>query len=571
MRVNILLFLPDDFDSNQVPNLEDYYQFVIVREKELREKEPDSYAYVSLLERETKAMSWLTIGDVDWNKYLSRFSFHSRKRWVHRDNFSGWSMNELSFCYFVSSFGHGGDEMHPLISVYTTTFHSGDKILRPYESLQAQTYKNWEWIIWDDSKDEKTYHELLELQKKDIRIQVYRAPQHSGYIGEMKRRCCGVARGKWLVEIDHDDRISPILLERIVQVDKEHPETDFIYSEYALVREDTLTDTDYGGDYYGFGYGGFINQWSSDGKTERYYLLLTTPTINPRTTRYIVGVPNHVRVWKRSFYQKIHEYNPNLPVVDDYELLLRTFLESKNWVRLADCLYFQYQNSGGNNFTYHRNRLIQYITQWSAYLYESKIHKRFEELGWKDEMHEGEVCWKRNRFEYPYFGILDDPFSKSLTIIIPVDIDSSSIGNGPDALKNTLQSIFEQNSNNWKVYLIGNQCHELENVVGWIVSQHRKYVRQVDWWNMREKSPEYTLLNYILKTCVTNADLKRYVSYMKPGMLMDKDFIAKWDTNKEGVREMSGRKGIFGLIHPMKMLEHSLWDENSDLYNLDKK
>ena len=66
-----------------------------------------------------------------------------------------------------------------------------------------------------------------------------------------------------------------------------NPETDFIYSEYALVREDTLTDTDYGGDYYGFGYGGFINQWSNDGKTERYYLLLTTPTVNPRTARSI--------------------------------------------------------------------------------------------------------------------------------------------------------------------------------------------------------------------------------------------------------------------------------------------
>jgi len=570
MKVNILLFLPDDFEQNNIPTLEDYYQFYIIREKELRDAS-SSYEYISLIHRETKAVSWLTIGSVKWDTFLSPFSFEFRKKWIHRDNFDGWSMNELSYCYFVSSFGHTADEMHPLISVYTTTFHSGEKLKRPFESLQAQTYKNWEWIIWDDSKDDKTYYELLELQKKDIRIQVYRAPQHSGYIGEMKRRCCGIARGKWLVELDHDDRISPILLERIVQVDKEHPETDFIYSEYALVREDTLTDTDYGGDYYGFGYGGFINQWSTDGKTERYYLLLTTPTINPRTARYIVGLPNHVRAWKKTFYHKISEYNPNLPVVDDYELCLRTLLESKNWVRLADCLYFQYQNTGGNNFTYLRNRLIQYITQWSAFLYESKIHKRFLELGWKDEMFENDVCWKRNYFEYPYFGKHDDPFSKSLTIIIPVDLDSSYIGNSPDALRLTLKSIFEQTNKNWKVYLIGNKCAELQVVVDWIVAEHKPFAKQVDWWNMREKSPEYTLLNYILKTCITNADLERMVTYMKPGMTLDKEFIESWNKDKNQVREMPGRKGIFGLIHPMKMLEQSLWTAENDLYNLDKK
>ena len=47
-----------------------------------------------------------------------------------------------------------------LISVFTTTYHSGEKILRPYQSLLDQKYINWEWIIIDDSKDMETYNAL---------------------------------------------------------------------------------------------------------------------------------------------------------------------------------------------------------------------------------------------------------------------------------------------------------------------------------------------------------------------------------------------------------------------------
>ena len=61
-------------------------------------------------------------------------------------------------------------------TIFTSFYNYVDTFDLLVESIFNQTHQNWEWIIWDDSKDEKTYHELLELQKKDIRIQVYRAP-----------------------------------------------------------------------------------------------------------------------------------------------------------------------------------------------------------------------------------------------------------------------------------------------------------------------------------------------------------------------------------------------------------
>ena len=570
MKLNVLLFLPNDFLSSDVPHPENFYQFHIIREKDLIESS-SPYAYVSEILRDTKAVCWLTIGQVDWAKYLGTFPFEKRKRWIHKNDFSDWNVNYLNYCYFASMYQHQHDTKNPLISVFTTTFHSGDKIKRPLESLQKQTYNNWEWIIWDDSKEEdqeKTYRELLEIAKKDIRIQVYKAPQHSGFIGEMKRKSCGLAKGKWLVELDHDDPISPFLFEKIVEIDQKYPETDFIYSDYALIKEDDKKDTDYGGDYYGFGYGGHMYQWSTQAngqgkgtdkdqaQEERYYLSLTNPSLNPATIRYIVGVPNHVRVWKTKFYHQIEEHQSLLPVVDDYELLLRTFLESKNWVRIPEPVYFQYQNSGGNNFTIHRNALIQHLTKWTAHLYNDKIHQRLLDIGMKDEKHTEEVCWKRTFWENEYFGKIMDPFENDLTIIIPVESDCFV-----EDLKLTLETIFQQSHSGWKVYLIGNQSPALGVVMDWVVRNRKNFCRKVDWWNMRERVPTYQLLNYILKLYITNVNWDRKITYWKPGVLLGKYALENWVKEKND--SLEGRKGIYGFVHSMRLLENGLWNQES--------
>lgn len=565
MKLNILLFLPNDFDIQKVPSFDNYYQFYIIRENDIIDgsKDDSYYSYVSSVQRDTKAVSWVSIGNVNWSKYLLDFPFEYRKKWIHRINFDGWNVNEINFCYFISNYHHQKEKENPLISVFTTTFHSGEKIKRPLQSLQRQTYRNWEWIIWDDSKEDKTYQELLELQKRDIRINVYKAPHHSGFIGEMKRRSCGMAKGKWLVELDHDDPISPLLFQTIVDIQMKYPETDFIYSDYAIIRENSNTDTDYGGDYYSYGYGSHMYQWSTDGSTERYYLTLTNPIINACNIRYIVGVPNHVRIWKTSFYHKINGHNDNLPVVDDYELLLRTFFESKNWVRIPECMYFQYQNSGGDNFTNHRNALIQHITRWTAYLHEEKIHRRLLDLGIKDERLTDDVAWKRTYYETPYFGKIFDRYVDHLTIIIPFEGEVEDV-------KKTLESIFQQTDKRWKIYLIGNQVPELRDIIDWIVSNHISHTQRVDWWNMREKSKIYVLLNYVLKMYITNVEWNRYVTYLRPGMTIKDDFIYRFIMNKSQVRETENRKGIWGWIHPMKMLEEQLWREDDDLDKLSK-
>ena len=58
----------------------------------------------------------------------------------------------------------------PFFSVFTPTFRTGDKIYRTYNSLKNQLFKDWEWVIVDDSDNDDTWNVLQEISEKDFRV-----------------------------------------------------------------------------------------------------------------------------------------------------------------------------------------------------------------------------------------------------------------------------------------------------------------------------------------------------------------------------------------------------------------
>ena len=71
--------------------------------------------------------------------------------------------------------GKGLDPRSNLLSVFTPAYNSGARLERAYKSLQAQTWRNWEWVIYDDSdlKDKgNTWNTLKKLRDSDQRIKI---------------------------------------------------------------------------------------------------------------------------------------------------------------------------------------------------------------------------------------------------------------------------------------------------------------------------------------------------------------------------------------------------------------
>ena len=280
----------------------------------------------------------------------------------------------------------------PFFSIFTPTYQTEDRIFRGYESLKNQTYHNWEWVIVDDSPQThlKTWGILQGIAANDSRVKIHRMhPTSGGNIGEVKRRAASMANGRWLLEMDHDDALISTCLEDVAQAIRTHSDAGFFYTDVAEPYEDgemrkytkTIGPRE---EWYAnprntfvWGYGGH-EVVEADGQE---YISHVYPEINPKTIRFNIGMPNHARIWRKDVYDKIGRHNRFISVADDYELIVRTFLETK-MVHVRKMLYLQYnnRNSTVDNNAVDINRKARLIRDH----YDQAIHNRIIELGGTD-------------------------------------------------------------------------------------------------------------------------------------------------------------------------------------------
>jgi glycosyltransferase involved in cell wall biosynthesis len=278
--------------------------------------------------------------------------------------------------------------VRPTFSIFTPSYKTEYKIFRAYESLKGQTFPDWEWVILDDSPDDKTWEIVQYIAKNDSRVKAYKIfPITGGNVGLAKNRASSLCEGKWLVELDHDDVLTKDCLQECYDASQEFPDAGFMYSDVCEVYENgdmKYYDHNWSGNWYArednnfdFGYAG--HTWVE--KDAKQYLTHHYPDINPLTIRFNISMPNHVRVWERDLYNKIGGHNKGLPVADDFELIIRTFLNTRI-VHIKKMLYVQHnnRNSTVDNNSIDINKRARLIRDH----YDLEIHNRIIELGFKD-------------------------------------------------------------------------------------------------------------------------------------------------------------------------------------------
>ncbi|MCK9415341.1 glycosyltransferase [Candidatus Dojkabacteria bacterium] len=250
------------------------------------------------------------------------------------------------------------------------------KIDRLYKSLINQTYSDWEWIVFDDSPTDykDSYNYIDNLAKNDNRIKLYSDNKNCGIIGEVKRKAFYLGTGDILVEVDHDDELINSCLENLKTAYKYSDDIGFVFGFCCEIYEDEEDILDYG-DFWAFGYGGYSNTIYNN----KNYKVATIGNINPKTIRHIVSIPNHVRSWRKEVYYKIGGHNKHLEVADDYEIFVRTFLNTKI-AKVEAFTYIQYFEREKINTQFIKNKDIQILVDITAKYYNNKIHNRFLEL-----------------------------------------------------------------------------------------------------------------------------------------------------------------------------------------------
>jgi O-antigen biosynthesis protein len=319
----------------------------------------------------------ITIGNRTLYSNIADAPFEIQKKWLHFDSLPNLEQLGISaYSHYVTNIlDHSQTEKKPLVTVFTGTHKIGEKIRRPFRSLKEQTYTNWEWIIVDDSDDHgKTFKILCSLAGQDHRIHVFKPWKHSGVIGRVKNWACRLANGGILVELDHDDELTDYALEYVVKGFMQFPEAGFLYTDCAEIYEDHTSHSYRDG--WAFGYGSYTDVEYRG----RVYKSGSAGNINAKTIRHIVSTPNHIRAWRRSFYESIEGHNKDLHVADDYEIMIRTFLKTR-MIRVPRLCYFQYI---GDSAQQERNRDIHRHVRSIRVYYDRPIHERLVELGCED-------------------------------------------------------------------------------------------------------------------------------------------------------------------------------------------
>jgi len=279
-----------------------------------------------------------------------------RKRWIHYKKIDPPQFNQgINYC-FINNVIADRQLTRPTFSVFTTCFNSFDKIGRPYNSLKAQSDRDWEWVILDDSTDETHFAFLKEKFKHEPKIRLYNRSGNSGSIGNVKNEAISLCRGKYILELDHDDEILPELIKDAVTGFTKYPHVDFIYMDFINIYENGKNFSY--SDFISKGYGGYYYEYYPPRK--QWVKVYVTPQINNITASHLSCMPNHPRIWRREKLLEFGSYSEFLPICDDQEILLRTILKG-NMLKIPKFAYIQYMNDKGSNFSLIRNKEINRI------------------------------------------------------------------------------------------------------------------------------------------------------------------------------------------------------------------
>jgi len=257
-----------------------------------------------------------------------------------------------------------------VISICTPTYNTPPEILaRTWASLKAQTFTDWTWTVWDDSTNDETWRQLWGFAADErYRLDAHRSMVPSGgNIGQVKRQAFMVAQGDILVELDHDDELTPDALEKIAEAFQD-PEIGFAYSDWCEINASGQSCRYPEG--WAFGFGG--EYWDD----QHGVWVMKAPPINRTTMSHIVSAPNHVRSWRASVYRELEGHAPDLPIADDYDLCVRTILATE-WAYIPEMIYRQH--IGGHTAQRQRNALIQTLVAAISERYSEQLDNRFYE------------------------------------------------------------------------------------------------------------------------------------------------------------------------------------------------
>ncbi len=293
----------------------------------------------------------------------------------------------------------------PLISIALPTYNTKKQFLTELiDSLEAQTYSNWELCIADGNSENKG--EIESIIRRNPKIKYVMLDENKNIVGNTNE-ALKLCTGEYIGLLDHDDTLAPFCLYEVVKALNENPGADVLYSD-----EDKFT-TSWGARFQPH----FKPDFSPD------YL---------RSINYIT----HFLVIKKTLMDSIGGFREGYDGAQDYDLVLRATEKANKVVHIPKILY---------HWRVHENSTSKDIgaKQYAVDAGKRAIESHLERIGMP-----GEVMSVDNKSMYRVRFNVDD--EEKVSIIIP---NKDHI----DDLKKCINSILSRSTyGNYEIVIVEN-------------------------------------------------------------------------------------------------------------------
>ena len=292
-----------------------------------------------------------------------------------------------------------------------TPSHNTKYIPELAESIFANDYQDWEWIVLLNNGADF-------WNVKDGRVRVIESSQETVSVGALKKEACRYATGDVIVEVDHDDLITPDCLSELAKAFQDK-EVGFAYSDNAKLSDDFRPyDPFFGWEYY-------LHQYLN-----KDLIAMKSQPLTPARFGFIWFAPDHVRAWRKSVYDYVGGHNAELDICDDLDLMHRLYMVT-NFKHIAKVLYI-YRIDGENTWL-ERNKAIQDKT---VEIYHRDIYALSQRFADMNGLHKIDLCGGFNKPKgFLSIDLEDGDIKADLNKGIPLRDNSCGIVRAYDALE----------------------------------------------------------------------------------------------------------------------------------------
>jgi len=250
-------------------------------------------------------------------------------------------------------------------SIITPVHKYHEHLLELYDSIKAQTYSNWEWVLYlnGDCKIDmlptkirtnnkvKIYTDYSEDGKMEI------DGKKVGVIGYYKNKAFFKATGDILCEVDHDDLITSDCLEELNKAYK-NSDIGFVYSDSVAYQDNFVPfNPEHGWSSYKYNF------------RDKDYTVMESWKPTSHSLAFIWYAPDHIRSWRKNVYEEVGGHNVKLNICDDHDLLIRTYLKTKMF-QIKKPLYI-YRIHGDNTWLERQDAIqLKTVELYHEYGYE---------------------------------------------------------------------------------------------------------------------------------------------------------------------------------------------------------